>query len=179
MIAFRHADTRFPPLWETDAQPAARWHAADEGPVHYFADTPDGAWAEFLRHEEITDPADLGTVERAMWAMEIPDDGYADVQLPRPILTGGEDTYADCRAEAARLKAHGAQMIQAPSAALKSGGAAGWRVDSGLQQGPARDGRVHVLFGPRPDLIGWRTAVGRPSADLLPHVRHFTDPPDP
>lgn len=179
MIAFRHADHRFPPLWESEAQPAARWHAADQGPAHYFADTPDGAWAEFLRHEEITDPADLATVQRAMWAMEIPETGYAEVQLPRAVITGGEDSYAACQAEAARLLASGANAIQAPSAALKAGGAAGWRVDSGLQQGPARDGRVRVLFGRRPDLIGWRTAVGRPSADLLPHVRHFTDPPDP
>ncbi|HET7461055.1 MAG TPA: RES domain-containing protein [Longimicrobium sp.] len=178
-MGFRHADSRFPPLWESAAQPAARWHAAHQGPVHYFADTPDGAWAEFIRHEEITDPADLATVERAVWAMEIPDAGYADVQLARAVVTGGEDTYAACQGEADRLSAAGAKAIQAPSAALKRGGAAGWRVDSGLQPGPARDGWVYVLLGPRPDLIGWRTAVGRPSADLLPHVRHFTDPPDP
>lgn len=179
MMVFRHADSRFPPLWESDAQPAARWHAADQGPAHYFADTPDGAWAEFLRHEEINDPADLATVERAVWAMEIPDTGYTDVGLSRAVVTGGADTYGACQAEAARLKATGAKAIQAPSAALKVGGAAGWRVDSGLQQGPARDGRVYVLFGRRPDLIGWQAAVGRPAADLLPHVRHFTDPPDP
>jgi hypothetical protein len=177
-MGFRHADSRFPPLWESGAQPAARWHAPNQGPVHYFADTPDGAWAEFLRHEEITDPADLATVERAVWAMEIPDAGYADVQLPRAVVTGGEDTYAACQAEAARLVAGGAKAIQAPSAALKAGAAAGWRVDSGLRLAPPRDGWVHVLFGRRPDLTGWRVAVGHPSADLLPNVRHFTDPPD-
>ena len=178
MIAFRHADSRFPPLWESNAQPAARWHAANNGPAHYFADTPDGAWAEVLRHEEITDPADLATVERAMWAMEIPDTGYTNVGLARAVLTGGEDTYAACQTEAASLRATGVNAIQAPSAALKAGGAAGWRVDSGLQPGPARDGRVYMLFGHRPDLIGWRAAIGRPAADLLPHVRHFTDSPD-
>lgn len=177
MIVFRHADGRFPPLWESDAQPAARWHGANEGPVQYFADTPDGAWAEFLRHEEITDPADLATVERAIWCVEVPDTGYAGVDLPRAVLTGGEDTHAACRQEARRLRATGAQGILAPSAALKAGTAAGWRVDSGMKHGPARDGWVRVLFGARPDLTGWRAAVGRPSADLLPNIRYLTDPP--
>ena len=54
MILYRHADPRFPFLWESSEQPPARWHDSNEGPVHYFADTPDGAWAEFLRHEGIT-----------------------------------------------------------------------------------------------------------------------------
>jgi hypothetical protein len=174
MLGFRHADTRFAPLWETTAQPAARWHAAGEGPAHYFADTPDGAWAEFLRHEEITDPADLDGIERAVWAMELPDAGYVDVGLPLSLLTGGPATYPACRAEAARLRAAGASALRAPSAALQPGGAAGWRVEAGLQPGRARDGRVHTLFGPRPDLIGWRAAVGRPSAELLSQVRHFS-----
>jgi hypothetical protein len=45
MIAFRHADPRLPFLREDRHQAQARWHDTAEGPVHYFADTPDGAWA--------------------------------------------------------------------------------------------------------------------------------------
>ena len=71
MIGFRHADIRLPFLWEGPDQPPGRWHGEGEGPVHYFADTPDGAWAEFLRHEGITDPDDLDTVRRALWAVEL------------------------------------------------------------------------------------------------------------
>ena len=41
MIAFRQCDARCPFLWEGAAQPEGRWHAAGEGPAHYFADTPD------------------------------------------------------------------------------------------------------------------------------------------
>src|SRR5436190_1844945 len=74
MIAFRHADPRFPFLWESAAQPAARWHDDGDGPVQYFADTPNGAWADFLRHEAIVDPDDLATIQRAIWAVEIPDE---------------------------------------------------------------------------------------------------------
>jgi hypothetical protein len=54
MIVYRHADPRFLFLWESAAQPSARWHGLDDEPVQYFADTPDGAWAEFLRREGIT-----------------------------------------------------------------------------------------------------------------------------
>ena len=72
MIVFRHTDPRFPFLQEAAGQPAARWHAPGEGPVHYFADTADGAWAEFLRHEEITDPADLAGIARAIWSIDLP-----------------------------------------------------------------------------------------------------------
>ena len=50
MIAFRQVDARYPFLWEDGSQPAGRWHGDGEGPAHYFADTPDGALAEFLRH---------------------------------------------------------------------------------------------------------------------------------
>ncbi len=73
MIAFRQCDARCPFLWEGAAQPEGRWHAAGEGPAHYFADTPDGAWADFLRHEEIRDAADLATIRRAIWAVDIGD----------------------------------------------------------------------------------------------------------
>jgi hypothetical protein len=66
MIVYRHADPRFPFLWETAAQPPARWHGAGEGPVQYLADTPDGAWAEFMRHEGIATESELMNVRRVL-----------------------------------------------------------------------------------------------------------------
>ncbi len=172
---FRHADPRRPFLIEGGCQAPARWHDPGEAPVHYFADTPDGAWAEFLRHEEIVDPADLAHVRRAIWAVELPDDEPAAAPaLADEILTGGRDTYPACRAEAKRLSAAGATRLDAPSAALLPGGARGFRTHAGLQPGPARDGRTIVLFGARPSLVGWRAAhEGRPAAELLQRVRHF------
>ena len=64
MIVFRQVDGRYPFPWEDARQPAGRWHADGEGPAHCFADTPDGARAEFLRHEEISNPGDVQTVRR-------------------------------------------------------------------------------------------------------------------
>ena len=168
MIGFRHADPRYPFLWEGSDQPAARWHSKGDGPVHYFSDTPDGAWAEFLRHEEITDPEDVATIRRDLWAVDLGQPQSTEPSLPRETLTGGYASYPACRAEASRLRRLGADGLEAPSAALLPGAARGWRVDGGLQPGEPRDGTVYVLFGGRPDLIGWRaTAAGRPDQGLL------------
>lgn len=172
MIAFRHTDTRFPFLWEGAAQPAARWHDDGDGAVHYLSDTPDGAWAEFLRHEEITDPEDVATIRRALWAIEIPDGPYAEPRLPVNTLTGGRRTYPACRAEARRLRDAGAAGIVAVAAALPPGEARGWRVHGGLVPGPSRDAHTIALFGRRTDLVGWAAAAeGRPRPDLVSRVR--------
>lgn len=174
MIGFRHADPRFPFLWEEGSQPPGRWHGEGEGPVHYLADTPDGAWAELLRHEEITDLADVAAVRRAIWAIEIGDLPGERPRLPVRAMTGGRESYPGCRREAGRLLARGARGLVAPSAALVPGGAHGWRVEAGLREAEPRDGEVIVLFGPRPDLVGWEAVhEGRPSAGLLRRVRHF------
>jgi hypothetical protein len=139
-----------------------------------LTDTPDGAWAEFLRHEEIRAPEDVATIRRSLWAVDLPEQPGQTPELAVEILTGGMESYAACREEARRLRSRGAVGLVAPSAALRNGGAHGFRVDGGLQQGPPRDGRIIVLFGPRPDLVGWPAAAeGRPSEDILPRVRHF------
>ena len=172
MIAFRHADRRFPFLSEHAPPVAGRWNAAGEL-THYFCDTPDGAWAEFLRHEEIRDPQDLLTIRRSMWAVEIGEAPAVQPEAPPEQLLGGPETWPACRklAQQHRQQANG---ITAPSAALLPGAAHGWRADGGLQPGPSRDGKVFVLFGPRPDLIGWAACSdGRPKGELLALVRYF------
>jgi hypothetical protein len=174
VIWYRHADPRLPFLAEAAAQPAARWHDDGEGPVQYLSDTPNGAWAEFLRHEEITEVEDVATVRRALWAVEVPEDDYRAPDLPADLLTGGPESYPACREMARNIRTRGAPGIIAPADSLLPGEARGWRVDGGLARGPDRDGRTIVLFGPRPDLLGWpATAAGRPRADLLPAVRHI------
>jgi hypothetical protein len=175
VILWRHADPRFPFLWESDDQPAARWHAEGEGPVQYLSDTPDGAWAEFVRHEEIREPEDLMNVRRALWSIEVDDYELTDEpKLAREVLFGGFDTYADCQREAARLRTAGSWRLSAPSAALLPGEARGWRVDAGVRPASDREGRTVVLFGARPELVGWEVVGrGHPEAHLLPKVRHF------
>ena len=172
MIAFRHADPRFPFLREDPSQSAGRWNAAGEL-THYFCDTPDSAWAEFLRHEEIDDPQDILTIRRALWVVEIGQPPILEPDLPNDVKVGGPESWPTCQEFARRSRAV-ADGISAPSAALRLGGAHGWRVDGGTKPGPTRDGVVFALFGPRPDLVGWSaTTEGRPSEELLSIVRHF------
>lgn len=177
MIVFRHADPRFPFLWSDATQPPGRWHGEGEGPAHYFADTPDGAWAELLRHEEITDPVDAATLRRALWAVEITDAPLKAVSLPAPVVTGGLDTWRACQAHARRLRARGARRLVAASAALLPGGATGVEVSEGREEPAAtRHGRVMVVFGAPEGLVGWKAvAGGAPPPGVLPRVRHFAE----
>jgi hypothetical protein len=174
MIVFRQADARYPFLWEDAAQPAGRWHAHGEGPAHYFADTPDGAWAELLRHEEITEAEDLLTIRRQLWAVEIGDAPIETVTTPASVMTGGLGTRTRGQADARTLRARGVQRLEAPSAALVPGGARGYRVQGGVTPSAPRDGRVVVLFGPPDGLVGWIAAEdAHPPVDLLARVNHY------
>lgn len=173
MIAFRHADPRFPFLRESAGATEGRWNRAGEL-AHCFSDTPDAAWAEFLRHEEITDPEDIRHIRRALWAVRIEDPPAASPAVADGVLTGGRASWAACQREAARLRGAGEPGLTAPSAALVPGGAHGFRVEGGQRPGPPCDGVTIVLFGSRPDLVGWQAAAaGRPAAELLRRVRHF------
>jgi RES domain len=178
MIGFRQCDPRFPDLWDGSSQPAGRWHAEGDGPAHYFADTPDGAWAELLRHEEITDPADLATVRRAIWAVDLGDAPTVRPDVPPHLLEGSAPgaAFEASQAAARRARDAGHHRLDVPSAALLPGGARGRRVDGSSGDTPPRDGRVIVLFGdPRElKLQGWPAAqAGAPSPDLLPRIRRY------
>jgi hypothetical protein len=174
---YRQADRRFPFLHAAPDQPAGRWHGDGEGPVQYLADTPDGAWAELLRHWNITLPEDLGGIDRALWAVEV-EEGAEVLMRPRLhrlTMLGSLNSYAACRAAARRLRERGASGLLAPSAALLENAASGQRTTrDGLVEAGARDGRVLVLFGPRSRLRGWCCALrGAPTERLLPLVRHL------
>jgi hypothetical protein len=176
-IWFRHADRRVPFLWESEEQPAARWHVTGRGPAQYASDTPEGAWAEFLRHEEISEAEDLAGISRSLWALEIDreQEELAEPSLPQEMLTGGLESYPNCQEEAERLRAGGATGLLAPAAALFPGGAGGEIVASGeLREAPERDGQTLCLFGRRPDLRGHRCiGDGRPSERVLGLTRQL------
>lgn len=176
-VWFRNADRRVAFLWESAAQPPARWHAAGRGPVQYASDTPEGAWAEFIRHEGITDPEDLGGISRTLWALEIELDAetLAEPSLAPASLFGDLDSYPACQAEAERLRADGASALVAPAAALLYGAACGEVVESGeLRPAPVKDGRTLCLFGPRPRVVGHQCfEVGQPSERVLGLTRQL------
>lgn len=173
MIVFRNCDVDVPFFWESDRQPPARWHGPGEGPAQYTSSTPSASWAEFLRHAGITDPADLAGIRRAMWTIEIPDaEPSAAPTLPYSTLTGDTGSYAACQVEAARLRTAGATRLVAPCAALLPGSPWGWRTDSGLQPAATRAEQTIVLFGLRPQIVGWLASQpGYPEPEILSAVR--------
>jgi RES domain len=174
---FRHCDSRWPFLSETEAQRPGRWHGAGEGPVHYLADTPDGAWAEFLRYEEIATADDLLGIARALWAVDVGDEEHGAVSPSLPVaeLVGSLPSYGTCQQEARRLRRAGAEALIAPSAALLVAAARGQTVRGGvLVEAQSREGRVLAVFGRRPDFRGWCCVrQGQPGERLLGLVRHF------
>lgn len=175
MIVFRNTDVDIPFFRDSDRQPAARWHGDGEGPAQYTSSTPDASWAEFLRHDGITDAGDLEGVERTMWAVEIPDvEPTRMPALPIGTLTGGLGSYPECQKEAAGLRASGFTRLIAVSAAVLPGTPSGWVSSVDVLPGPARDELTIVLFAARPDLVGWVSAtLGRPDPGLLDRVRRL------
>jgi RES domain len=184
MIGFRQCDARCPLLWDDASQPEGRWHGAGEGPAHYFADTPDGAWADFLRHEEIRDPADLVTIRRAIWVVDLGDGPAVTPEVSPAVARGDRSTYAACQEAARRLRAAGHRRLRVPAAALQPDGARGHRLDGG--ESPASSppsspssqngGTLFVLFGDPAELglVGWPAAVdAAPPRALLARVRHY------
>ena len=140
-----------------------------------FLGHPSWRMGRILRHEEIRDPGGSCRIARSLWAVDLPETGYATPTLSTSVLTGDQATYPTCQAEAATLRGGGAERIAAPSAALLAGGARGWIADPHEQDAPAaRDGIVWVLFGSAINLIGWPAVrSGAPPARVLPLVRHY------
>jgi hypothetical protein len=177
VIVYRAVGPSHPFLWDSTSQPPARWHEPDDAPVQYFSDTPEGAWAEVLRHFHLTQPDDLEGLAKSLWTVRLPDDlRLADPDLPTDVLTGGYDTYPACREEAERIRRAGFDGIIAPSAALidsrpwltRGGGI----IPSGIRPEPAH---TIVLFGEWSGIAAHQACwEGRPADWLQPRVRWIT-----
>ena len=108
-----------------------------------------------------------------MWAVDIGEAPTVQAAGPKEAVLGGPETWPACQEIAQHYRTI-TDGITAPSAALYPGSARGWHVDGGLQPGPDRDGKVFVLFGLQPALVGWAATIeGRPGDELLENVRHF------
>jgi len=138
-----------------------------------MSDTPDGAWAEFLRHEEIVDPADLAGIRRRIWAVQMPEAEPTPVDVPDRVAVGGPSTYPRCRQAAKRLRTADVRFLTAPGAALLPGAAGGQRTDGGLREATPLSGRTLILVGRWPTLRGYAVVdVGAPTVRILARVRH-------
>ncbi|MCD6727019.1 MAG: RES family NAD+ phosphorylase [Solirubrobacteraceae bacterium] len=170
IVAFRYASYDVP-FWVRPNTRPGRWNLPGEAPTQYWSLTPDGAWAELIRAEDLGSEQELDLVRMSIWACRVPCAMLVDLTredardahgIGEPDLVG-EDRRA-CQALATRLRATSAKGLLSPSAALPG--------DVGL-----------TLFGPR-RAIDWRrepalasavptarVALGRPPEGLLERVR--------
>lgn len=160
------------PLWVRANTTDERWHGAGDGTTQYLSATPDGAWAELIRNENLRSDADLSLVSMPLWQVQVEQAHIADYGDFETAERAGfdpefliADDHSACRAEGRRLKAAGFAGVLYPSAALPG------------EQNLA-------LFGPR-ILLPWGTprrlasgipgvqlATGAPPTHLLPRARH-------
>lgn len=171
-LLFRQCDANYPFLWEDGSrQPAQRWNKSGEGPAQYFADSPEAAWAEFIRHEEILDPVSaedmIKDFRRILWAVEVevPASGSGLYNVTARDVSGGnlfgdESSYAVCQDFAEQVRTTGVEWLQAPSAAMLPDSPTGYTVGGGkLNAGPTRDFSVFVYFGKLPNAVGWKCSL--------------------
>lgn len=124
LIAFRQTDYDMP-FWARNNSFAARWNAADDPPTQYWSLHPDGAWAEYLRQEELTDEADVALVRRTIWTCRVPRGTFLDLRDPEACEAVGldpdaltADDWSPCQALAARLRQGRCSGVLTPCAAL-------------------------------------------------------------
>lgn len=180
-LGFRVCDRRHPFLWSGAGQASGRWNRTGDQPVHYLASTPTVAWAEWIRHQEITDPGDLAGVAAALWAVLIPQEWGAkeldSVAMHLDQVLDSSREAQDARlALVEHLKKKGAQGLLAPTASLHHSDKVmpAVRVSNGTEQPEqlAVPAQVILLWCEARLLPGWCCVPeGRPGAELLPLVR--------
>lgn len=177
-LAFRQTDYDVPFWARSNSQPG-RWNKAGDAPTQYWSLHPDGAWAEFVRQEELTDPAAILALHRPIWVCRISlaplVDLREDEERVRYGVTAGELVSSDwtaCQRLGRRLRADGAPGVLAPSAALAGH-------DNLTIFGPRRAIALHrrpVLHSTVPAAV---VARGAPEPGLVERVRQWASPDAP
>lgn len=169
LVAFRYS-TYDVPFWVRPNTEPQRWNRAGEAPTQYWSLSPEGAWAELIRSQHITDEQTLDLVRVTIWACRVPSLGLLDLnraegraryELSEADLTA--DDWSACQRAAGQMRADGVRGIVTPSAAL-----------AGAQS--------VTLFGPRRPIAFDRAprlasavptavvAIGRPPRGLVDRV---------
>lgn len=176
LLAFRQTDYDVP-FWARNNSYDGRWNVAGDPPTQYWSMHPDGAWAEFLRQEELQDAADVRLIRRPIWVCRIVIGSLLDLRgtsqqeqheiAPTDLV---DPDWGACQRLARRLRAAGVGAILSPSAALDGH-------DNLTIFGARRAIHLHrrpVLQSTVPAAI---VARGRPSPELLDAIRRTTPTP--
>jgi hypothetical protein len=121
---FRYSDYDTP-FWARNNRDSGRWHRVGDGATQYLSTTPNGAWAELARNENLRTEAELLQVRMPIWAVTLRQQGLADYSTFEKAEKAGfapdaliDDDYDRCQTEGRRLRETGFMGVVAPSAAL-------------------------------------------------------------
>jgi RES domain-containing protein len=169
LVAFRYSSHDVP-FWVRPNTFAQRWNLPLEGPTQYWSSTPDGAWAEHIRFNDVRTETELDEVRIPVWVCRLSGIGLLDLRernvcdrygLSVRDLTA--DDWSACQRAATAMRADGVRGILSPSAALA-------------------DAANVTLFGPRRAIAFERhpalasavraavVAIGRPPKNLVDRV---------
>lgn len=160
------------PFWARPNTTDERWHNVGDGPTQYLSATPDGAWAELIRNENLRSENELRLVEMPLWQARVEQGRIADYRGFETAAKAGfdpemliHDDHSMCRTEGRRLREAGFAGVLYPSSALP-----------GEENLVLFGAKISLPWGaPRRLASGIpaaRLTVGAPPADLLPRVRH-------
>lgn len=171
------------PFWARENTLPGRWHVPGDGATQYLSRSTDGAWAELIRHEELTTEDEVAMVSVQMWALAVTQAMIVDYSTFELAQAAGfppdalvEQDYVRCQNEGARLRRLGCSGILAPSAALP--GAVnltlfGPRMASTWNRPPllasSLPATVIAKGAPPPGLLAEVRQLGAPHAGLLAH----------
>jgi len=176
-VAFRWSDYDTP-LWARPNSSAHRWNRRREDATQYLSLSVEGAWAELIRAEGVTEVAGLQLVRMPMWTLSLNETRIADYSTFERAEDAGfppdalvAEDHERCRAEATRLRDEGFRGVLAPSAALP--GAVNLTL-FGRRLAVEWDCPPHRRLGSFVPVQ--RIAVGHPPEELLPRVRRHGEP---
>lgn len=175
LTTYRVVDVRYPPFWADPQQPQGRWHAQGDGPCHYLSTTPEGAWAEIIRHEALREAEDVQDLHRSLWVVESPEppiDAHPDLPGTRALF---RRPWAQCQAAARALRDAGHHALWADSAALPKASARVRQVQTGRLRSGRRRSEVVAFFGVATahGLEAQHAADGHPDPQLTDRVQHL------
>jgi len=123
-VAFRYSEYDVP-FWARANTQDGRWHCAREAPVQYMSLSPDAAWADLLRHENLRTEPEAAMVRMPLWVLKVDESRIVDYSSFEKAEAAGfppdaliDDHWARCQAEGARLRALGMRGVLGPSAAV-------------------------------------------------------------
>jgi RES domain-containing protein len=178
LVAFRWSSYDVP-FWARPNTRPGRWNLADGTSTQYWSLTPEAAWAELIRFEDLQTEADLDLVRMPFWACRAASAMVVDLRRPDVREEFGiaeeqliSEDWSACQ-ELSELLRERARGVIAPCAALPEHG--------NLTMFGARRA---IKWDKSPALTSvlpaTKAAVGRPPDGLIDRVRRRPTPsPEP